>query len=177
MLISIKELKEMKEFQSIDEKTLERKIKTIETKIRKVTNNNFQNRLKRIVASSGGNVLNETSPYFKVGDTIEISESINNGLYTIKAIENGKISFEEDIFDSEHNLCTKIEYPLDIIDGALELLDYDVNPNSTKKKVGISSETISRHSVTYKNMDKNNMIEGYPAELFSFCSKYEKARF
>ena len=177
MLISIKELKEIEDFKDIDENTLERKIKTIETKIRQVTSNNFQNRLKRIVASSGTNILNGTSQYFKVGDTIEISESINNGLYTIKEIVDGNIIFNEELYESEHNLCTKIEYPLDIIDGAIELLKYEVSPKSVKNKVGISSETISRHSVTYKNLDKNNMIEGYPAELFAFCSKYEKARF
>ncbi len=176
MLISIEKLKQINEFQGIPKDTLERKMKAIEQTIRQVTSNNFQNRLKRIVASSSGNKINNTSPYFKVGDTIQISESINNGLYTIKEITDANIVFNEEVYDSEHNLLTKVEYPLDVIEGAIELLKWEVSPNSTKNKVGIASETISRHSVSYAN-NKDNMKYGYPVELLGFCSKYEKARF
>ena len=176
MLISIEELKKMNEFQKIADSVLERKIKAIEQTIRQVTNNNFQNRLKRIVAGSSNNVLQGTSPYFKVGDTIQISESINNGLYVIQEMNEANIVFDEDIFDSEHNLVTKVEYPMDVIEGAIELLKWDVDPNSTKNKVGIASETISRHSVSYDN-NSDNLISGYPTKLLNFCKKYEKARF
>lgn len=174
MLISITELKEMKEFANIPLDTLKRKINAVEIAIRQTTNNNFQNRLKRIVASSSGNVLNSTSPYFKVGDTIQISESINDGLYVIEEITENTIKLDKDIFDSEHNLCTKIEYPADIIEGAIKLLDWDIKNGD---KTGIASETISRHSVTYQTLDANNTVNGYPASLFGFCKKYQKARF
>lgn len=174
MLISIEELRELKEFQTIPEKTLKRKIRAIEIAIRKYTNNNFQNRLKRVELPSSNNILNGTCQYFKIGDTIEISESVNAGLYTIKDIDAEYIKFEEDIFDESHNLCTKIEYPVDIIDGAIDLLKWEI---SGKNKIGISSETLSRHSVTYQNLDVNNSINGYPIALFSFCDKYKKARF
>lgn len=176
MLISIKELKEIKEFENIPNKTLERKIKAIEQTIRQVTSNNFQNRLKRIVASSSDNKLNGVCPYFKVGDTIQISESINNGLYVIKEMNEANIVFDEDIFDSDNNLATKVEYPIDVIEGAIELLKWEVDPNSTKNKVGIASETISRHSVSYDN-NSDNVTSGYPTKLLNFCKKYEKARF
>ncbi len=179
MLISPKELKEYDDrFSNIDDKKLEKKLKSIESTIRKYTNNNFQNRKIRFIASSINQELNGFCPYLKVGDTIEISNSINNGLYTIKSLENDKIKLNEDIYDSEYNLCTKIEYPPDIIDGAIELLDWKLNKSN---KVGISSEseTISRHSTTtnYRNLNKDNTIDGYPIELFGFCNSYIKARF
>ena len=178
MLISINEVKKLNEFSTIPESTLKRKLDAIEIAIRQITNNNFQNRLKRIVASSNNNLLEGTSQYFKVGDTIQITESINDGLYVIKAINEDTITFNNDIYDSEHNLCTKIEYPADIIEGALKVLSWDVK-NADKVGVASESESLSRHShsVTYKNYDGTNTISGYPAELFNFCRKYGKARF
>lgn len=179
MLISVKELKEYDDrFEKFDDKKLGKKLKSIENSIREHTNNNFQNRMIRFTASSTNQKLNGHSPYLKVGDTVEISNSINNGLYTIKSLEDGKITFNEDIYDSPYNLCTKVEYPLDIVDGAIELLDWKLNKSD---KVGISSEseTISRHSTTtnYRNLNKDNTIDGYPIELFGFCNPYIKARF
>ena len=176
MLISIEELKKIDEFKNIPDNTLELKIKAIEQTIRQITSNKFQNRLKRIVASSNDNMLNGTSPYFKIGDTIEISAGINTGLYTIKSITDTNIVFNEELLDYQDNLCTKIEYPLDIINGAIELLKWEVSPKSTKNKIGIASETISRHSVSYAN-NKDNIKYGYPIELLGFCIPYEKARF
>lgn len=46
-----------------------------------------------------------------------------------------------------------------------------------RDKVGIKSETISRHSVTYFDMDKDNSLKGYPAALMGFLEDYIKARF
>lgn len=178
MLITIKELKEDEKFKDFSDNKLKRKLNAIENTIREYTNNNFQNRLVRLEAISKDNKLIGYNPYLRPGDTIEISESINNGLYTIKSIENGKIALEEDIYDSEHNFCTKVEYPTDIIEGAIDLLDWTLNKAD---KIGIASEseTISRHSTstTYKALDQNNTINGYPAELFGFCKPYIKARF
>ncbi len=174
MLISIEELKKIEVFSNISEDVLKRKINAIEASIRQTTNNNFQNRLKRIYASSGDTLLNGSSPYFKIGDTIQITESINDGLYVIEEITEDKIKFDKELYDCENNLCTKIEYPADVIEGALKLLEWDIK---NADKVGIASETISRHSVTYQNLDETNTIAGYPASLFGFCKKYMKARF
>jgi hypothetical protein len=175
LLISIDELKEYKEFQNIPDKTLELKLKAIEIAIRQITHNNFQNRLKRICVPSNNNILIGTSPYFKVGDTIEISENVNKGLYTIKAITDDYIELDGEIFDEVRNLCTKIEYPADIVAGAIELLKYEFS--DVKSKTGIASESLSRHSVTYEKLDNSNTLYGYPTALFGFCSKYVKARF
>lgn len=181
MLISTTKLKEMDKFKDIDENTLKEKICAIEIAIRSHTHNNFQNRMMRIKASSTNEYINGTSPFFKVGDTIEISQSVNAGLYTIKEIAEDKIYFNEPIYATDINVVTKIEYPKDIIQGALSLLEWEVDPDSGKNKVGIASEseTLSRHSqsITYKNYDGSNTIKGYPAELMSFCSPYISMRY
>ena len=46
-----------------------------------------------------------------------------------------------------------------------------------RDKVGIQSETISRHAVTYFNMDGDNSTVGYPKSLVGFLKPYKKARF
>ena len=46
-----------------------------------------------------------------------------------------------------------------------------------RDKVGIKSETLSRHSVTYYDQDAGNQVMGYPASLMGFLSPYIKARF
>lgn len=176
MLISVEELKELHpEFSEVNDKILERKLAAIEIAIRQYTHNNFQNRKIRCECASYNNELKgELSPFFVVGDTIQISESVaNNGLYTIKNIENNVITVKENLFNETHNLVTKIEYPIDLIDGAIGVLKWDV---FDKDKSNIASETISRHSVTYVQYNESNTINGYPAVLFGFCSKYMKAR-
>lgn len=67
-----------------------------------------------------------------------------------------------------------IVYPADIKLGAIKLLQWDMENGD---KTGIASETISRHSVTYKAMDGKNTVNGYPAELMGFLKPYMKAYF
>ena len=43
-------------------------------------------------------------------------------------------------------------------------------------KIGISSETLSRHSVSYAQPSSDS-IGGYPSYLMSFLKPYMKARF
>ena len=99
----------------------------------------------------------------KVGDTIQISDSLlNNGVYTVKEISDSGIITDSDLIDCQKNLITKVEYPPDVIMGAVNMLKWDLQ---NRDKVGIQSETISRHSVTYFNMDSDNSIMGYPKSL------------
>ena len=62
----------------------------------------------------------------------------------------------------------------DIKMGVVNLMKWELNNRS---KVGIQSETISRHSVTYFNMDGDNASMGYPKSLTGFLKPYVKARF
>lgn len=65
-------------------------------------------------------------------------------------------------------------YPVLVKLGALDLLKYD-QANSAKKVEDVASESISRHSVTYK--DRSAYVDGYPKNLLAFLRPYKKARF
>ena len=176
MLISAGDLKsKYKKFVDIEEDILTRKLSVIENAIRKHTNNNFQNRLIRFSASVDNGIIKGTSPYIKSLDTIEISEGINKGIYTVINIENG-IETIEPLYDYPMQQITKVEYPIEIVEGAIDLLDWELIQKG-KEKSGIASETISRHSVSYVQRTNDNTINGYPVELFNFCKEYKKARF
>lgn len=66
------------------------------------------------------------------------------------------------------------QYPMDVKMGVVNLLKWEM---SNREKVGVQSESLSRHSVTYFNMDGDNSIMGYPRSLFGFLKPYMKARF
>ena len=66
------------------------------------------------------------------------------------------------------------EYPADVKMGVINMLKWDLE---NRNKIGIQSETISRHSVTYFNMDGDNSVMGYPKSLLGFLKPYHRARF
>ena len=176
MLISAGDLKSKHtQFVDIDDDIITRKLSSIESAIRKYTNNNFQNRLIRFNASVEGGIIKGTSPYLKSLDTIEISDGVNKGLYTIISLENG-VKTIEPLYDYPTQQITKIEYPIDVIEGAIDLLDWELVKEG-KEIIGVASESISRHNVSYVQRTNDNTINGYPIELFNFCNNYKKARF
>lgn len=66
------------------------------------------------------------------------------------------------------------EYPADIKMGVVNMLKWELE---NRDKVGIASETISRHSVTYFDMTGDNSTMGYPKALLGFLKPYMRARF
>lgn len=76
--------------------------------------------------------------------------------------------------DFKRHLTSEGEYPMDVKMGVINMLNWDLE---NRDKVGIQSETISRHSVTYFNMDGDNSSMGYPKSLLGFLKPYRKARF
>ena len=174
MIVSVEKLRNYVTTNLSDE-VLEEKLQALELIIRKYTNNNFQNRNIRFKCNASSNGLELSTPYLKVENTIEISQSqYNDGVYYITSIEDGNIALNKVLFDEEDVLITKVEYPFDIQMGAVEMIKWDLN---NRDKVGIQSETISRHSVTYFNMDGDNSLMGYPRSLLGFLQPYMKARF
>lgn len=67
-----------------------------------------------------------------------------------------------------------INYPADVKMGVVNLLKWEF---TSRDKAGVASETISRHSVTYRSDTETNYINGYPASLMGFLKPYMKARF
>lgn len=180
MLITIEKLKEIytdKDFSKYSDVRLEMKLKSIETAIRRLTHNKFLNRaFKYSHIAKGGKMIVSKQHYLKVDDTVLISGStFNNGLYVIKEIDNNTFTLDKPLIDDIKGIAIKVEYPIDIIDGAVELLDWDCNYKMADKQ-GISSESISRHSVSYVQYSESNMKEGYPIEKMGFIKKYTEWR-
>ena len=162
-------IEKLKTFIDTDEKdaVLEAKLQALELLIRKYTNNNFQNRSKRFYSEIINGNIAEPYPYISQGDTVQISESkMNDGLYVY--------SDDMGLIDEDYCLVTKVEYPMDVQMGVVNMMKWELE---NREKVGIQSETISRHSVTYFNMDGYNSSMGYPKSLLGFLKPYMKARF
>lgn len=172
MVVSVQDALEYLK-KDILENELERKINAIESLIRDETNNNFQMRRMRFYAPSKPEGVIGSSPFLEPGDTVEINESINEGIYTVVKIENGIIGLDRKLYDADCNMVTKVVYPEAVKEGVLNMLQWELNMRS---KTGIKSETLSRHSVTYFDMDAANSIDGYPASLLGFLEPYYKAR-
>lgn len=174
MIITVEKLKS---YINTDENdtTLEAKLQAIESLIRSYTHNNFQLKNIRSLSEISGDIILNPPEHIKVGDTIQISGSLlNNGVYTVVEINEKGMVVDGNLIDCKKNLITKIYYPPDVVIGVVNMLKWDME---NREKVGIQSETISRHSVTYFNMDGDNSVMGYPKSLLGFLKPYMKARF
>ena len=160
----------------IADEVIEAKLQALEMLIRKYTNNNFQKRSYRRTADiAGGLFLVEALTPFKVGDTVQITESqLNEGLFIVNEADDSTFTVNEEVEDETGVLVTKIVYPMDVKMGVVNMMKWDIE---NREKVGIQSETISRHSVTYFNMDGDNSTMGFPKSLVGFLKPYMKVRF
>ena len=177
MIACLDDVMSLPEFNGADETKITHLLLSIEKTIRAYTHNNFQNRNIRFTASSWNNVLEGCSPFIRVGDTVQISESgVNDGLYTVNVVDlgNERIEVDRSLWKVRHNLVTKVEYPFEVKQGAVNLLRWEIQ---NRDKVGIKSESLSRHSVTYYDQDTSNTVMGYPVSLMGFLAPYMKARF
>ena len=170
---------ELRQFITTDEtdQVLEAKLQALEVLIREYTNNNFQVRSFRgvAVAMSPGQLMMDSKSPFKAGDTLQITESdLNAGLVNVISSSNGVITVKEDLNDESGVIITKVVYPMDVKMGAVNMLKWELN---NRDKVGVASESISRHSVTYFDMSKENSIMGYPSSLLGFLKPYKRALF
>lgn len=173
MIISVNDLKAQTDTGGLSDELLKIRLDAIESVIRAYTHNNFQNRNVRFVGRSEGNKLYGTSDFFKVGDTVQISESINNdGLAVITELDDDHIKVDRTLSNDDENLVTLIKYPPDVVSCAIDLFNWKLTKGD---KVGIKSETISRHSVTYE--DSATFFMGYPVGILNGLMLYHKARF
>ena len=174
MIMTVDELKKYIKTNEEDS-TLEARLQALELLIRKYTNNKFQQKNIRFVASVSDGKLKLSTTLLKENDTVEISQSkYNDGIYTITLTEPNSCVLSDVLIDEDEVLITKIKYPYDVKMGVVNMLKWELG---NRDKVGIQSETISRHSVTYFNMDGDNSAIGYPKSLIGFLEPYKKARF
>ena len=72
MIISVDKVLSIPEFQNMNRNDVQNKLDAIEVLVRKYTNNNFQNKNIRFLASSMIDRLNAVSPFLKLGVTFQI---------------------------------------------------------------------------------------------------------
>ena len=173
MIISVEQAKELVVLKDWSDKRIKMKLDAIEQTIRAYTHNNFQNRSIRSECAVMTQKIYGYVPGLNVGDTIQISESrFSDGLYVVESIDGNFIMLDKTLIDESHALVTKVEYPADVIDCVVELMEWNLNYGG---KVGIKSETLSRHSVTYE--DSATLFMGYPVGILNGLKLYMKARF
>ena len=175
MIISVEKARELINFNGWTDEKIRMKLLAVEQTIRAYTNNNFQDReCRRTADIVGGLLLVEALTPFDIGDTVQLSEtSLNKGLFTVASVDDSTFTVEEPVKDEKNDLVTKIVYPADVVACCVNLMEWEVN---NRGKVGIQSETLSRHSTTYFNMDSANQVMGYPASLLGCLKPYRKCR-
>ena len=171
MIITVEELKTVSELSNIPDEQLELMSEGIEDFIRQYTNNNFIVKNVTFNTPSSEGKLATVSPIFNIGDTLLISNSkYNNGVYVLTSNDG---TLNKELFDDDNNKITLVKYPPAIKLGVVKLLQYNAKMDS---KVGISSESLSRHSISYAQ-PASDSIGGYPASMMSFLKPFMKARF
>ncbi len=177
MIMTVAELRQHIATEETDQ-VLEEKLQALELLIRAYTNNNFQVRAFRsvAVATPDHNLMCNGTVPFRVGDTLQITESdmMPDALVTVTSVEGNVVTVKEDLYDESGVVITKVKYPVDVKMGVLNLMKWELD---NREKVGVASESISRHSVTYFDQTGNNTAMGYPVALVGFLKPYKKARF
>ena len=177
MIMTVAELRRFIQTEE-DDPVLEAKLQALELSIRAYTNNNFQMRAFRAVAVAlpGHNLFCNGIIPFRAGDTLQITDSdlMPGMLVTVASVDGNTVTVNEDLVDESGVVITKVSYPQDVKMGVVNLMKWELD---NREKVGVASESISRHSVTYFNMDGDNSIMGYPRSLMGFLKPYMKARF
>lgn len=171
MIVSLEKIKASANCESMTDAQIIDKMGSIENLIRNYCNNTFQNRAIRFYTAIKSNYLLYCSPFLTDGDNIQISDSaVNDGVYSL-TIEDGNAKLNTNVFDNDFQMITKIEYPATVVNTALELFKWSVEKSD---KVGIKSETLSRHAVTYE--DSTGFIMGYPSAIISGLNAFKRAR-
>jgi hypothetical protein len=90
----------------------------------------------------------------------------------VDAVSDTQIFVDRELTPEDGDfLVTKVEYPENVVECCINLLDWSITHGS---KVGIKSETLSRHSVTYE--DSGTLYDGYPIGILNGLKLYRKAR-
>ena len=174
MIITVEELRRYVTTDIADEE-LRTRLSALETAIRKHTNNLFNVRGCTSQAEiRDGKIVLESLIKLKVGDSIFIyGYSYEENVVTITDIDELTLTVDEELRVDEPVSVGLVQYPNDIKMGIVNLVKWDI---SNREKVGVKSETISRWSVTYFDLESNSLL-GYPASLLGFLTPYKRARF
>lgn len=177
MIMTVAEFRQVADTDATDQ-ALEARLLALELLIRAYTNNNFQARAFRSAAaavSTGKTLLVENSGLFKANDTLQITDSaLNAGLVNVRTSSGGTVTVKEELYDEAEITVTKVVYPADVKMGVANLMKWELE---RREKVGLASESLSRHSVTFADQTGANTVMGYPLALMGFLAPYMRARF
>lgn len=172
MIIAVADIKKQIDCGTATDDQIAEKLRAIESVIRAYTNNNFQLRTVRFIGDSANMKVYCAPQFFKVGDTVEISASgVNDGLYQVTEITAEYLQVDQFLHTVPSNIVTKVQYPADVVQCAIDMYRWK---QTMGEKVGIKSETLSRHSVTYE--DSATLFMGYPVGILNGLRLYKKAR-
>lgn len=172
MIITVEDLKKQVDCGAATDEVIANKLEAIEAVIRKYTNNNFQRREIRFVGQSAGIRIYGPVRNIAIGDTVQVSASgVNDRLYTVTDADTTFIQVDKNLASADVNLVTKVEYPADVVGCAVDLYKWKQKHGD---KVGVKSETLSRHSVTYE--DSTTLFMGYPIGILNGLKLHRKAR-
>ncbi len=167
MIISVADFKNLVSTDASND-VLEAKLGAMEAMIRQYTNNRFIRRDINTEVVISGTSMVMTDVVFSAGDTIDI----NGRVLVISSIDGTTATLSTNPRMAGTFKAYLVEYPKDVVNGVVNLMKWDlVNGDKT----GIKSETLSRYSVTYYDMDASAKL-GYPASLVGFMSNYRRAR-
>lgn len=175
MIMSVSEFRQFVETDETDA-VLEAKLKGIENLIRAYTHNDFRVRGTTCEADIvSGKFIAESSVPYIAGDTVMVNGSVrSDGLYTVKEVNGEVFQVNERLHDDIDVHVSLVQYPEDIKTGVVNMMTWELQ---NRVKAGIESETISRHTVNYINLDAWNARIGFPASLTHFLNPYMKGRF
>ena len=172
--MTVEELRRHMDTEEADQ-TLEDKLRGLELLIRGHTHNHFTvKHTGRLADIVGGTFDLDEAADFEPGDTVLVSGIRNTGLFTVATATGATFTVNEKTYDEIDAYVVKVEYPMDVKMGVVNLMKWE---QERREKVGVQSETISRHSVTYTDQTADNTIMGYPAALMGFLQHYMQARF
>ncbi len=174
MLLKTEELRRRIETDVPDDE-LSLRLSAIETAIRKYTNNHFilRDTLQDALIEDGKMQVSHPE-MLREGDTIEIfSEPYKDKVFTVTYIDGSTIETDGDLRHGGDARIALVSYPDDVVMGAVNLIRWDI---SNREKVGVKSESVSRWSITYYDLEQSSLI-GYPSSLLGFARNYKRARF
>lgn len=173
MIVAVEDFRRLVDTDIADD-ALRIRLQGIEMAIRQYCNNHFNVRgTERKAEIRGGKIILPSS-FYLVGDTIEIlSPEYEGKVFTVIDKDSEGLKVDGDIrFDGEVTIVL-VQYPEDVVTGAVNLLKWDI---SNRDKIGVKSESISRWSITYYDLETSSLL-GYPTSLLGFTKNYMRARF
>ena len=168
MILNVEQYKELKETNATDEKILF-SIKSVQDFIFNYTRNDFMFHDSLKVSEltfieSENKIVGNFWKNIRVGQKLRVDYSYaNNNVYTIVEKTDEHIIVAEDVID-ETSICETyiVEFPAGLVNIALNMVDFDLET----RRNGVASESISRHSITFQDID------AYPRDIITQLTKY-----